>query len=258
MVYCPQVVEVEPQVYPRRRNYPRQTLRSLAYVKLDQGNGGIVRDLTEAGMAVQAVAPLRAGQEVNLRFELLSPRVRVDVRGRVAWSDPSGQGGVHFLELTPRTQRALRDWLFTQILASAAITGRDSMFSAPHKELIFSAAARPAIVVEPQMTTATEELEMPRAGWGLLSLSARSFSVLVDTLVLLCAILLFSISSIVVMGGLPAWPLAAALFLTASTIFVAVYQLLFSDLLCGASPGIRLARLAMIQDDPEDDIQRFR
>jgi hypothetical protein len=258
MVYSPQVFELEPQVHLRRRSYPRQTLRSLAYVKLDQGNGGIVRDLTETGMAVQAVAPLRAGEEVGLRFELLSPRVRVDARGRVAWSDSSGQGGVHFLDLTPRTQRALRDWLFTQILSSAAITGRDSMFTMPDAELTFSAAARPAIIVEPDMTAVAEYLETPRVSWGLLSLSVRSFSVFVDTLVLLCAILLFSISSVAVMGGLPEWPLAAALFLTTSTIFVAVYQLLFSDVLCGASPGNRLARLAVIQGDTREEVQRFR
>jgi hypothetical protein len=258
MVYSPQLVELDPQTQPMRRLYPRQTLRSLAYVKLDQGNGGIVRDLTEAGMAVQAVARLQAGQEVNVQFELLSPRVRVDVRGRVAWSEPSGQGGIHFLDLTPRTQRSLRDWLFTQLLASAAMTGRDSMFAAPDRELIFSAVARPAIVVEPDFAASAEDLESPRVSWGFVSLSVRSFSVFVDTLVLLCAILLFSISSVAVMGGLPEWPLAVALFLTTSTIFVAVYQLLFSDVLCGASPGNRLARLAMIQNDAEDDIQRFR
>jgi hypothetical protein len=258
MVYSPQLVELDPQMQPMRRLYPRQTLRSLAYVKLDQGNGGIVRDLTEAGMAVQAVARLQAGQEVHVQFELLSPRVRVDVRGRVVWSDPSGQGGINFLDLTARTQRSLRDWLFTQLLASAAMAGRDSMFVATERELIFSAAARPAIVVEPEFAAHAEKLETSRVSWGFISLSARSFSIFVDMLVLLCAILLFSISSVAVMGGLPEWPLAAALFLTTSTIFVAVYQLLFSDVLCGASPGNRLARLAMIQNDAEDDIQRFR
>ena len=258
MVYSPQLVDLGPETHPMRRLYPRQTLRSLAYVKLDQGNGGIVRDLTESGMAVQAVARLQAGQDVNLQFELLSPRVRVDVRARVAWSDPSGQGGIHFLDLTPRTRRSLRDWLFTQLLASAAITGRDSMFAASERELIFSAAVRPAIVIEPEFAPHSEESETPRVSWGFVSLSVRSFSVFVDTLVLLCAVLLFSISSVAVMGGLPEWPLATALFLTTSTIFVAVYQLLFSDVLCGASPGNRLAGLAMSQSGAGEEVQRFR
>jgi hypothetical protein len=252
MAYCPEAVELEAQVCPRRRRYPRQALRSLAYVKLDQGNGGIIRDLTESGMAVQAVGRLHPGQELDLRFELISPRVRVDARGRVAWADSSGQGGIQFLGVTPRVQRALRDWLLIQMLAGAAVSGRDSMFSAGEMELTFSAPARAAIVVEPPIA------ESPRVAWGLFSLSARSFSIFVDALVLMCAVLVFAISSIAVMGGVPAWPLAAALLLTASTIFVAVYQVLFSDWLCGATPGRRLARLALAPEGGEEETQRFR
>jgi hypothetical protein len=252
MAYCPEAVELAAPSSPRRRRYPRQTLRSLAYVKLDQGNGGIIRDLTESGMAIQAVGRLQPGQEIDLRFDLISPRVRVDVRGRVAWADSNGQGGLQFLGVIPRVQRGLRDWLFIQMLAGAAASGRDSMFSSGEMELTFSAPGRAAIAVEPQI------VESPRVEWGLLSLSARSFSVFVDAVVLLCAVLVFATSSIAVMGGVPPWPLAAALVLTASTIFVAVYQVLFSDWLCGATPGRRLAGLASNPADGEEYAQRFR
>src|SRR5437867_8247073 len=105
MAHCAEVLGSEPQV-PLRRRQPRHTVRTLAYVKLDQGNGGIIRDLTESGIAVQAVARLRAEQDVTVSFELLSPRVRVEARGRVAWADSTGQAGIQFLGLTPRTQRA--------------------------------------------------------------------------------------------------------------------------------------------------------
>ena len=178
--------------------------------------------------------------------------MRVDARGRVAWADSNGQGGIQFLGVTPRVQRGLRDWLFIQMLAGAAVSGRDSTFSSGEMELTFSAPARAAIVVEPAVA------ESPRVEWGLLSLSAHSFSVFVDTVVLLCAVLVFSISSIAVMGGVPAWPLAAAVVLTASTIFVTVYQVLFSDWLCGATPGRRLAGLAANPADGEEYAQRFR
>jgi len=80
----------------------------------------------------------------------------------------------------------------------------------------------------------------------------------VDGLVLLCAVLLFSISSIVVMGGVPAWPLAVALLLTIATIFVALYQIVFSDFLFGATPGARLARLAAFGPAQQEQDQRFR
>src|SRR5215467_11253391 len=113
MSSCTEPAEVESPTHPQRRRHPRYPLRSLAYVKLEQANGGIIRDLTESGIAIQAVAPLPANQEVRVSFDLLSPRVRIDALGRVAWTDPSGQGGIQFSGLPMRTQHALRDWLFT-------------------------------------------------------------------------------------------------------------------------------------------------
>ncbi len=260
MAHCAEVLGSEPQV-PLRRRKPRHTVRTLAYVKLDQGNGGIIRDLTESGMAVQAVARLRAEQDVTLSFDLMAPKVRVEARGRVAWADASGQAGIQFLDLTPRARRALCDWLLLQMFATAAVSGRHSIFATePDRELMFSAAARPAIVFEPEIPRVAEELELPRFAWGLLSLSVRSFSIFVDSLVLLCAVMLFSIASIAAMGGVPVWPLAVTLFLTSATIFVTVYQLLFSTLLRGATPGRRLALLAAVQSQSGQDeqAQRFR
>ena len=50
-----------------RRHY-RQRIHSLAYVNVNEGNGGIIRDLSETGLAVQTVAALRTGEEVALKF----------------------------------------------------------------------------------------------------------------------------------------------------------------------------------------------
>ena len=72
MPYCAEPVESAIQTIPRRRRCPRQTLRTLAYVNLNEGNGGIIRDISETGLAVQAVGALRAGQEVSLRFDLFT------------------------------------------------------------------------------------------------------------------------------------------------------------------------------------------
>jgi hypothetical protein len=264
MAECPDI-PARPQVHPFRRRHPRHTLRSLAYVKLDNSNGGIIRDLTESGMAIHAVAPLRPDEAVNVVFELPAPRVRVNVKGRVAWSDSSGQAGIQFCEFIPNSRRALRDWLLFQIFATAAASGPGSIFAPALRNgegnesyrPTFSAASRAAIAfgVDEQ---AAGDIELPRVRWGLLSLPANRFSLYVDTLVVLCAILLFSITSIAIMGGLPAWPLAAALFVTASTIFAAVYQVLFSDLVCGATPGKRLAGLAVPASAQEDQAHRFR
>lgn len=258
MAFYADVVAPDLQVTMHRRQRPRHGLRSLAYVRLDQGNGGIVRDLTELGIAIQAVAPMQPGQHVAVRFDLLSPRVRVETHGRVVWADANGQAGIQFDELPARMRRALRDWLFHQMLSTAAIAGRDTIFAVPDPQFMISEAVeRPAIVLH---TPALENRrpEIPQVRWGFLSLSARRFSMCVDILVLLCAVLLFALSSLVIMGSVPAWPLATALVLAVSTIFAAVYQLLFSDLLYGATPGRRLAMLATNGANDEDPAPRFR
>ena len=250
MGFSPHVVEAQPIVHSRRRRHPRHALRSLAYVKLDQSNGGIIRDLGISGIAVQAIAPLHINQSLNLRFDLLAPRVRVETRGQVCWADGSGQGGIQFCGLMPRTQDGLRDWLLTQMLSAAVISGRDSIFS---EHLLRSSAPRPPIVVSPR----SEEVELRPVRWGWFAVSPRRFSLFVDTVVLLCAVLLFSVAALAAMGGIPAWPLAAVLVLSSSAIFIAVYQLMFSDLLWGDTPGKRLAWLAVRQRE-EEQPPRFR
>jgi len=254
MQYCTEPAESESPVRHRRRQY-RYPLRSLSYVRLDQGNGGIIRDLTESGIAIQAVAPLHENQQLRVSFDLLSPRVRIETVARVVWADPSGQGGLEFSDLPVRTRRALRDWLFMQMLSSAAITGRDSIFHSLEPQLVTSAASRPAILLPVPPPKVNES---PQIRWGRVAISARTFANLLDTVVLLCAILLFSVSSLAVMGAVPAWPLATAFFTMACIIFIAVYRLLFSELVCRATPGERLAALAAGQSATEQMVARFR
>jgi uncharacterized membrane protein len=260
MAYCADVAFHEAAIAPRRRQHPRYTLRSLAYVKLEQGNGGIVRDLTESGIAIQAVAAMQPGQEIDLRFDLLSPRVRVETRGRVAWADANGQSGIQFDPLPLRLQRSIREWLLLQMLAAASVSGRDTIFAGHDSQFMFSPEpARQAIVLDEfALEPMASPEEIPQVRWGPVALSSRSFSVCLDTLFLVCAVLLFSVSSLAVMGGLPEWPLSAALLITSSTIFVAVYSLLFSDFLCGATPGRRLALLASGRSHDGEPAQRFR
>lgn len=243
---------VQPSMHPRRRRQPRFPLRSLAYVKLENHNGGIIRDLTESGIALQAVSPLQPGEEVGLHFDLFSPRVRIESRGRVAWADGSGQAGISFTDLSPRVRRAVRDWMLIQMLTAAAASGRDSIFAASDSQLVLSPAAMPAIAVPP-LATGFGEIQ-----WGMFDISARTFSILVDAVVLICAILLFAISAIAVIGGLPPLPVAATLLMASAAIFVAVYHLIFSEFLCGPTPGKRLADVAASTNRAEFSVARFR
>jgi hypothetical protein len=243
---------VQPSIHPRRRRQPRFPLHSLAYVRLQNNNGGIIRDVTESGIALQAVSPLQAGEEVGVHFDLFSPRVRVESRARVAWADENGQAGVSFTDLSPRVRRALRDWMLIQMFTAAAVSGRDSIFAPLESQFVLSPAARPAIAVPP-LAAGFGEIR-----WGMFDISTHTFSILVDTVVLICAILLFSISAIAVMGTLPPRPVAATLLMASAAIFVAVYHLIFSEFLCGPTPGKRLAEVAADAERGDVSVARFR
>ena len=260
---APESLVVSPR--PKRRHY-RQRVQNLAYVRLDQANGGILRDLSESGIAIQAVVPLRVHQEVHLRFELLNPRTRIEARGRVAWADPLGQAGMEFLDMAERPRHQLKEWIFTQLMASAEHAERaESVFihhgsGADATQLIFSDGARAAIQLEPEgaeLLAATADV--PARTASPMSLSARGLSRTVDCLLLFCAVLLFAIISLGMTNLFPTWPLALALALGITSAFAAVYWYLFA-VCVGMTPGEHLARVAFgeLEEVDDEEAPRFR
>ena len=119
-----------------------------------------------------------------------------------------------------------------------------------------------ATVLYARVSTTDQTLEHQRTQGSTSSdlgtVLSGGFSRFVDILVLSCAVLFFSVGSIVVMGAIPPLPLAAILLLASSAIFVTVYHLIFSDFLCGASPGKRLAGLAAAPPADSAPLDRFR
>jgi len=224
----------------RRLRY-RQKLRILAYVKLDFGNGGVVRDISETGIAVQLLTPLRSDEQVHVGLELPNPRLRIEADARVAWTDSLGQAGLEFSGLAPRSRRLLKEWLFTQILADAHRAVGDNA-----AELLFSSAARPAIRLEetlPSFHPVPLNTESPSVRLLWFNISALRFSRFVDGTALLCAVLLFSLLALFFTDVLPSWPLAIAFVLAAAVVFAAVYWFVFG-VWFGITPGGRLAELA--------------
>jgi len=58
----------ELEAAPRKPRGYRHGIHRLAYVNLDHANGGIIRNLSETGIALQAVAPLHLNQQIRVRF----------------------------------------------------------------------------------------------------------------------------------------------------------------------------------------------
>ncbi|MBZ5598734.1 MAG: PilZ domain-containing protein [Acidobacteriia bacterium] len=247
-------------IRPKRRHY-RYRVHALTYVNLDQANGGVIREISEAGLAVQAAAPLRVDQQVHLRFELASPRTRVETSGRVVWADELGQAGVEFLELPPRAQRSLKDWVFTQLLARAhAAYGTDSVFihHAPGEsatQLVFSGPRRPALALAPAERAVPRE--RLRLFWCPIPISARSLARLLDGLILSSAVLLFSVVSLAMTHVFPTWPIGLGLGCTVAVVFAAMYHWLFGSWI-GATPGAYLAGLAVGHEGEREREERPR
>lgn len=255
-----------------RRHHYRHQLQTLVYVNLDQSNGGIIRNLGDTGMAIQAVVPLYVNQQVLLRFDLANPRVRVEATGRVTWSDPIGQAGVEFLALSPRSKRQLKEWLFTQLLGSAQHASEESALlygqsGAEAAELLFSSRARPAIRLESNAMAARRGDNadaQPRSlqlSWFGFAISPPALSRLIDGLILLSAVLLFAVISMAMVGIVPAWPVALIMGIGVAAVFAAVYRFLFLFWI-GGTPGDWLAGLTTGGCDRNeirvDDRPRFR
>lgn len=266
---------VAAELVPRRHRRPyRQKIRRLAQVHLDATHVAILRDLSEFGIALQSVVPLAPNQQVQLRFELAAPRVRIEAAGRIVWTDSWGQAGVQFLDLPQRSEGLLKEWIFTQILSSAylfspceslTVEGNRAEGAA---ELLFSPAPRPAIQLEPQpvaaraLPDAEVRPQRFRLQWCPVPISLSALTKLLDGLILLCAVLLFSVMSLLMTNVLPSWPFTIVLGIGIAAIFATLYWFLFVFWI-GATPGARLAWLACSASESgmrgeAEDQPRFR
>src|SRR5271155_1844647 len=95
-----------------RRAHPRQRIRSLAYVHLGEGNGGIILNISEGGIAVQAAEALDESEGViAMRIEIPRSRKRLEVRGEIMWVGESRkEAGLRFVGLLEDSLQRSRSW----------------------------------------------------------------------------------------------------------------------------------------------------
>lgn len=261
----------------RSRTQHRHELRTLTYVTLDLANGGVVRNLSHVGIGVQAVAALHPQQQVRVRFDLKDPRLRVEVRGEVVWSTSSGQCGIRFLDLSPRTIRQMDEWIFADLLERASLHPgvAGPMFSDPGLRLLadeletddgLMISAAPLKVIELPMRR--EEPQVPydapsetvaqgfsQLDWLSQPLTGRTLVWTVNALVVFAALMLFVLVFLSVTREAPRWPFAMA---AAAVFLVSAMYWGFFQLFGGISFGERLARLTDDDVEREEGNQRFR
>jgi hypothetical protein len=267
----------------------RHDLHSLTYVVLDQGNGGVLRNLTHDGVAVQAVAGVRPRDKLRVRFELVHPRVRIDTEGEVIWSTSTGQCGIRFLGLPARMQRQIDEWIFGNLLERFAPQAHQSMFHSSRTVtgpmlgtdrddgLILSPAPVKVIELperhfaEPipagaaqaqtfgQSVVGAEDLrsELTELDWLSQPLSGRSLAWLVDVLTVVAALLLSVLVFLSITHETPRWPAA---MVAGAAVLVAASYWAFFKLFGGTSLGTRLARLVAADQEKVNELRdaRFR
>jgi CheY-like chemotaxis protein len=92
---------------------------------------GILLDLSETGMDVLTAEAQLPGSLLFFHFQLPDGALEIEAHGRVAWANPNGQTGVHFLDLPENITAQLRNWL----KAAAMTAGAGPNETVPHCKL---------------------------------------------------------------------------------------------------------------------------
>ena len=95
-----------------RRAHPRKQIKSVSYVALSGGNGGIITNLSEGGMTVQAANAVMVDDLPRLAFLIGQTAIQVQTRGEVVWKSPSKTiAGVRFVGIPEETRVQIREWV---------------------------------------------------------------------------------------------------------------------------------------------------
>jgi len=262
----------------------RHELRTLSYVTLDQANGGIVRNLSDRGIGIQVVAAVRPLQQLRVRFELRHPHLQVETRAEVVWATFSGQCGIRFLDMPPALKRQINQWIFGDLLegislhveqpgsifaptnghgsrerangngkgnVSPTVTAEEDdgllVSPMPVKVIELPTPHEPPSWAAPRSATAMAE-DVGELDWLSQPLTGRTLAWTVDSLVVIAAMLLFTLVFLSVTGEAPRYPLAVVV---ATGVAMSAMYWGFFRYFAGSSLGARLARLAEASSDDE-------
>ncbi len=92
---------------------------------------GILLDLSETGMDVLTAEAQAPGSLLSFCFQLPDGSLEIQAHGQVAWANPNGQTGIHFLDLDESLKAELKVWL----RAAQVSLGAGAEEAVPHCKL---------------------------------------------------------------------------------------------------------------------------
>ena len=145
--------EAQSERVPRvteKRARSRVRVHSLAYVELGDGNAGLILNISESGMAIQAVQMLTSSRLPKMQFRLPKTETLIDVAGKVIWQVRSKkEAGIAFEELPDQSRAAIKAWISAEqariAIATAAEQSRNERETEkPARKPYFEAEKRSA------------------------------------------------------------------------------------------------------------------
>ncbi len=98
-----------------RRVHTRQSIRSLSYVDLGPGNGGVVLNLSEGGLAVSLAMEIATDELSDLTFRLPGKGKEIEIGTRVIWTGKSRKElGLRFERIRDKDAQRIRAWISAQ------------------------------------------------------------------------------------------------------------------------------------------------
>lgn len=90
----------------------RLQVHSLAYIELTDNNAGMILNISETGIAVQAVQVVTCDSFEQMRFRLPRTEERIEAAGRLAWQIRSKkEAGIEFVDLPAETRAQISAWI---------------------------------------------------------------------------------------------------------------------------------------------------
>lgn len=101
-------------MFTERRSCVRHKVNGPVFASFDGVTGGMILDLSEQGLSMQTIAPLKMGRDdrrLHLRLDLPDSDGQLETTGYIAWADALGRAGVRFSELPEEARQRIDHWL---------------------------------------------------------------------------------------------------------------------------------------------------
>jgi len=233
-------------IFRMGRRSVRVTVPSLLYTSIDgQKEQAIILDVSEGGLAVQALEPIEASRSLRVGFRLPDAERDIEATAEIAWADASGRAGIRFLDMPDDCCQILKEWVRVNMAPPAHIAltpQRSARLCNDDRER--QAHIKLAVLGQHSRGQPTAVLWQARQ-----SKARQLFATLVDSVIVFAASVLFAALVFGIVGALPSSRWGLLLGFLVPCLFWTAYQSLFLTGLAG-TPGMRLARLSAGGNSP--------